>query len=430
MLENGVFAYDAGIIGIGRVGLPLAISLAGTGLGVIGFDIDPHTISMVNERRMPFCERGFDELLSKVPLLATDDFTRIGEVRNIIITVGTPLRPHLESDISQLERVLRDIAPHLREGHNVMLRSTVAPGTTALVRKRLERMTGLAVGKQIFLSICPERIAEGRALEELYSLPQIIGSEDMVSFQKAGALFGNLSPEIMRTDYVTAELVKTFNNVSRYVYFAVANQFAIIAEQYGVSVYDVLELANRNYPRKINAMPGFTAGTCLRKDFGMLVETHPYSDLFVNAWRINEFMPKFLIDRIKIRTELSGKNAAILGYTFKQDTDDTRDSLVPKLHRYLEREAPAEIRIHEPLLPDRIDDRFNAFRSANDPLEQAIEAADVIFIAVNHRAFRERFAEIAERAKAGAWFADLWNVGGTGKVFYQKLSSGEGTTLA
>ncbi|WP_276354283.1 nucleotide sugar dehydrogenase [Cohnella caldifontis] len=414
------YPYDVGVVGIGRVGLPLALSLAASGLKVVGFDVNPDTVAAVNRKTMPFIEKGCDELIRRVEFEATTDGDRISEAENLIITVGTPLRHHVEADLSQLDVVVEQLSRVLTPGQNVILRSTVAPGTTEFVRRRLEAATGWKVGKDIFLSFCPERIAEGKAIEELTTLPQIVGAQDEGSFRRAASVFERLAPEIFRTDYVSAELVKLFNNVSRYVYFAVANQLAVTAEQFGASIYDVLEMANRGYPRKIHGLPGFTAGTCLRKDFGMLNEANPYSDLFLNAWKINESMPKFLVDRMKARVSLHGARIAILGYTFKQDTDDTRDSLVPKLYRYLKREVPAEIRIHEPFLPRIVEDRWNDLRFENRTMEDAVAGADAVFVAANHLAFRDGFAEIAATLKEGAWISDLWNVSGTGRMFYQK----------
>lgn len=345
---------------------------------------------------------------------------RIADAENLIITVGTPLRHHMEADLSQLEEVLEQIAKRLKPNHNIILRSTVALKTTEFVRKRLEAATGYAAGEQFFLSYCPERIVEGNAREELSTLPQIIGVEDMQSFYKACDVFRMISPSMIRTDYASAELVKLFNNISRYVYFALSNQFAIIAESIGASVYDILELANRDYPRKIIAKPGFTAGTCLRKDFGMISELNPYSDLLLNAWKINEFMPKFLVEGMRKRTVISGSKVAILGYTFKQDTDDMRDSLVPKLYRYLKREVPTEIRIHDPFLPEKVTDDFNDVQFINISLKDALDGADLVFVAVNHRTFQDHFSKLYEMMKKDAWIADLWNVSGTGKIFFQK----------
>jgi UDP-N-acetyl-D-mannosaminuronic acid dehydrogenase len=407
--------YDVGVIGIGRVGLPLALSLCSKGLKVLGLDINNDIIDKVNHKIMPFKEEGYDEILGRVDFKASNDIADVKDAENIIITVGTPLLAHIETDLSQLKKVLNSIKPHIAKGHNIILRSTVAPRTTEFVKKYLELSTGFKVGIDIFLSFCPERIAEGRALIELEELPQIIGSEDGQSAAKAEKIFSNLTKDIMHTDYISAELVKLFNNISRYIHFAVSNQFAIIADSFGADIYDIIYMSNYKYPRGVIPKPGFTAGTCLRKDFGMINENVPYTDLLLSAWKVNEFMPKFLVDNLKHRTDLYNKIIAVLGYSFKNDTDDTRDSLVPKLIRYLEREAPAEIRVHDPFLPEVIDELY-----VNSSLDETVQNADVIYFAINHTSFKTNFLNIYEKCRDNCWFVDLWNVSNTGRIFFKK----------
>jgi UDP-N-acetyl-D-mannosaminuronic acid dehydrogenase len=184
--------------------------------------------------------------------------------------------------------------------------------------------------------------------------------------KKAEEIFKRLTGDIMHTTFVSAELVKLFNNISRYIHFAVSNQFSIIADNFGQNIYEIIEMANYKYPRGIIAKPGFTAGTCLRKDFGMINETIPYTDLLLSAWKINEFMPKFMVDNLQKRVAIYNKNVAVLGYSFKNDTDDTRDSLTPKLIRYIKREMPLEVRIHDPYLPKEIDCRYKNYSLDDD----------------------------------------------------------------
>jgi UDP-N-acetyl-D-mannosaminuronic acid dehydrogenase len=407
--------YDLAIIGTGRVGLPLGLSMCEAGIRAIGIERDIALAAKVNKKEMPFYETGCDELLAKVDFPIFTDISLITRCRDIVITVGTPLLGHIETDLSQINQLIGQICPYLTAEHNLILRSTVAPGTTEYVRKLIERETVLVVGKDIFLSFCPERIAEGRALSEIRSLPQIIGCSDEASFERARDIFDKLTDDIFKTDYVSAELVKLFNNISRYVHFAMANQCMIIAERLGVNIYDIQEMTNYKYPRGILALPGFTAGTCLRKDFGMLNEFNPYSDLMLAAWKINEFLPKFLLEAIRRKTTLSGKTIAVLGYSFKTDTDDTRDSLVPKLIRYIEREVPASIAVHDPFLPSRIDELYD-----NNPLEAIVPSADIIFIGTGHTAFKENFARILDLARPEAYFVDIWNVSQSRQITFQK----------
>jgi UDP-N-acetyl-D-mannosaminuronic acid dehydrogenase len=416
-----MFQYDVGVIGIGRVGLPLALSFCNKGLNVLGFDINPAILKKVNNQEMPFHEDGYDELIKYVKFHATDEMERISHVENIIITVGTPLLNHIETDLSQIQKVLNSIYPYIKNNHNIILRSTVAPKTTDFVKKTIEKNTGLVIGQDIFLSFCPERILEGKAMKELEELPQLIGAEDHLSFEKSKNLFKHLTRDIIQTDFITAELTKLFNNISRYVYFALANELAIIAEDYEADIYKIIENANYKYPRPINAKPGFTAGTCLMKELGMINENIPYSDLLLSSWKINEFMPKFLLNSLKKRTVIYGKTVAILGYTFKQNSDDIRDSLIPKLYRYIQREVPEEIKIHDPFLSDQVSDQVNNISFVNYNINEAIENSQIIFLAINHSVFSDEFTQTLSKIKdEEAWIIDIWNIGKIGRLFYQK----------
>lgn len=391
------------IIGIGRVGLPLALYLESLGFHVVGIDKDREMLAQVQAGRMPFAEPGFQELLDRSRATFTTDLAAVARVDYVCITVGTPLRDHIETDLSNVESVLQDIAPHLHAGQCLILRSTVAPKTTEYVRKFIEGRTALRVGKDLGLAFCPERLAEHKVLEELQSLPQIIGCEDELSYRLASALFAPFRVKQFRTTYVSAELAKLFNNSARYVEFAVANQFAIIANNLGQNVYEILRLANEDYPRGRIRSPGLTAGTCLRKDFGMINELFPGSDLLLAAWKVNEFMPYHLTELATKHAALSGAHVAVLGYTFKGNSDDVRDSLAPKLIRYVERHIPASIRICEPNLP------VGALgKHANVDLATALRDADVVFVAVNHDPFREKGA-VLDLLKPGAVVIDLWN---------------------
>ncbi|MBV70806.1 MAG: nucleotide sugar dehydrogenase [Myxococcales bacterium] len=409
--------FDVCIVGTGRVGLPLGLSMLETGLRVTGLDVDPAIRASVNQGIMPFAEPGYDELIARRSFQVSGDPAVIQSAASIVITVGTPLHTHIETDLDQIRRVLESIGPHLRTGHLVCLRSTVAPGTTQFVEKWIERNTALKVGDSLSLAFCPERIAEGKAYEELRSLTQIIGTHDQTSAERAERLFSGLAPDVMHTDYVSAELVKLFNNIARYVHFAVANQFALVADTFGTNIYEIRRMANHNYPRSHIAMPGLTAGTCLRKDFGMINEWSPYPDMLLAAWKMNEFIPTFLVTHLKQRVPVHDRKVAVLGYTFKMDTDDTRDSLVPKLIRYLEREMPSEIRVSDHHLSAEIE-LSPTRRVENWTAADACRDAHCVFVATNHSGYDDVLNQVALE-NPDAWIVDIWNVGQADKIFYQ-----------
>ena len=411
------FEYDVCILGTGRVGLPLGLSMVDVGLKAVGVDIDEKLAATVNGGEMPFHEPGYDELVASGKFKVHTDVSVVSKAQALVITVGTQLHNHIETDLSQVRKVLASIVDQLRPGQLVCLRSTVGPGTTTYAHRWIERNTDLTVGEDIGLAFCPERIAEGKAREELLTLPQIIGAEDEMSSTMATDVFRKLTSEIFHTDYVSAELVKLFNNIARYVHFALANQFAMVADTFDANIYEIRRMANHNYPRSYLAAPGFTAGTCLRKDFGMINEWNPYPDMLLSAWKMNEYIPAFLVQHLLQRTEIHDKKVAIMGYSFKKDTDDTRDSLAPKLHRYIEREIPADIAVTDHNLPDVIEEPGQA-PVDNHAVGDALDGAECVFVATNHTGYREALHDLAATAP-DAWVADIWNVGEIDQVFYQ-----------
>jgi UDP-N-acetyl-D-mannosaminuronic acid dehydrogenase len=417
LLGSADSTYEVCIVGTGRVGLPLGLTFVESGISAVGLDVDKELAELVNAGVMPFREPGYEEIIAGRTFHVVHDPSVVARAETIVVTVGTPLHNHIETDLSQVQDVLEGIGEHLRPGQLLCLRSTVAPGTTQFVERWLGRNTELRIGENFFLAFCPERIAEGKAHEEIRTLPQIVGTRDPASRARAVALFERITREVLTTDYVTAELVKLFNNILRYVHFALANQFAMIADDFGANIHETRELANHGYPRSFLAAPGLTAGTCLRKDFGMLNEWSPYPDMLLSAWKMNEFMPTFLVDHLSQRRELHDSRVAILGFSFKADTDDLRDSLAPKLWRYVRRQLPAEIRISDRNLPDPIPEP--GIRDArNWPIRDALDGVDAVFVATNHTGYHEALRELA-RTRPDAWIADIWNVGCVNQIFYQ-----------
>ncbi len=411
------FSVDVCVVGTGRVGLPLGLSFIEAGVTAVGYDVDDDLRTTINSGVMPFQEPGYDDLIASRAFQVSADPSVAARCSTIVLTVGTPLHNHIETDLSQIETVLADLRPYLRPGQLLCLRSTVAPGSTEFVRRWIERHTDLVVGRDIFLAFCPERLAEGKAYTEVRTLPQIIGAEDDESRARATKLFDQLTLELLHSDFVTAELVKLFNNILRYVHFALANNFAMIADSFGANIHEVRQLANYNYPRSFLASPGLTAGTCLRKDFGMINEWNPYPDIFLAAWKLNEFMPNFLVTNLSQRVDLHEKVVAVLGLTFKANTDDLRDSLVPKLWRYVHRQMPAEMRASDHHLADPVPEP--AIQSPrNWDARDAVRGADVVFVATNHDEYADVLRELAAE-DPDVWIADIWNVGGIDQVFYQ-----------
>src|SRR5688572_17294297 len=309
--------HDVCVIGLGRVGLPLALSFADAGLSVLGVDNDPDVLAALRERRMPFKEPGTDALLARADMALSHRAADAAEARAIVLTLGTPSFSHIEIDMGDIRSVLDDLLPLLQEGQLVVLRSTVAPGTTDFVAGYLEKHRDFRIGEDVFVAHCPERIAADRFLAEIGTLPCIVGGVGEASGERCGRLFAGFGAPVVQTTPVQAELAKIWTNILRYATFALPNLLMMDCERYGANVFDVIELINRDYPRGGMAMPGFTAGTCLRKDFAFSEEKSNAPGMLLGVSRVHESVPLFLIDGVKRRVGLRDRKVAVLGLAFK-----------------------------------------------------------------------------------------------------------------
>jgi UDP-N-acetyl-D-mannosaminuronic acid dehydrogenase len=401
---------DVSIVGLGRVGLPLALSFADKGLNVLGIDNDAERLASVAAGTMPFAETGADELLARVHdsgrLELTERVPDAARADSIVLTLGTPSFSHIEIDMRDIRSVLDDLLGVLRPGHQIVLRSTIAPGTTEFVAGYLERRRGLKAGEDVFVSHAPERIAAGRFLAEIDTLPCIVGGVGEASTDRAAALFDVLGAPIRRTTPVQAELAKIWTNILRYATFALPNLLMMDCEQHGANVFEVIDLINRDYPRGGIAMPGLTAGTCLRKDFAFSEERSHAPGMLLAVSRVNESVPLFLVEGMKRRLgSLAGRKVGVLGLAFKRDTDDERDSLAHKLIRLLEREL-ADVVAHDPHV-----------RSVNATFDDAVSGADAVVVATNHSEFSGALRAIDDSAAADCLVVDPWNAFGAAQVF-------------
>ena len=400
--------HDVAIVGLGRVGLPLALCFADHGIAVLGIDKNEELLAKLRARQMPFREPGAQELLDRCQLSFSNSIADAAQAKNIVITLGTPSFSHIEIDISQIRQALDELGPRLTAGQSLILRSTVAPGTTDFAASYLSRLTGFEVGREIHVAHAPERIAAGRFIEEIHSLPCIVGGVGADSGAAVGRLFSVFGAPIVQTTPVQAELAKIWTNILRYATFALPNLLMMDCEQYGANVFEVIELINRDYPRGGIAQPGFTAGTCLRKDFAFSEERSYAPGMLLAVSRVNESVPLFLIRGLLRRIgTLQDRRVGVLGLAFKADTDDERDSLAHKLVRLLEREL-AEVTVHDPLVA-----------TATASLEDAVRDADAVIVATNHSVFRtpESLATIVAGAGGDCLIVDPWDCWGAGQLF-------------
>ena len=335
------FKSDVVVVGgCGHVGLPLAIVLASKSLQVCAFDLNDAAVASVNSGKMPFDEPGASELLKQVLIsekfLASSDRKVISSAEHVIFVIGTPVDEHLNPDPEAVPNVVRGLLDVLVDGQHLVLRSTVYPGVTKLVERVISDS-----GKRVDVSFCPERIAEGKAIDELTSLPQIISARTIGALTRAKNLFGNLTDNLISVSPEEAELAKLFTNTWRYIKFAAANQLYTIANDFGVDFERVRNAITKDYPRAAD-MPGagFAAGPCLFKDTMQLAAFNNNNfTLGHSSMMINEGLPLYLVSRIEKNYDLSKMTVGVLGMAFKAESDDIRSSLSYKLKRILKFKA-------------------------------------------------------------------------------------------
>jgi UDP-N-acetyl-D-mannosaminuronic acid dehydrogenase len=383
--------------GCGHVGLPLALAFADRGARVVIYDVSETAVAMVNSGRMPFGEPGADEVLHRAlgaaRLEASCDAAVVSTAEHVVVVIGTPVDEHLNPNQTAITRALGGCSDYLRDGQLLVLRSTVFPGVTALVEKM---MAGL--GLQIDVAFCPERIAEGKAMTELFELPQIVSSRTQAGMKRASALFGKLTGKLVVMSPEEAELAKLFTNVWRYIRFATANQLYMMANEQGLDFDRIRRGLSEDYPRAAD-MPaaGFAAGPCLFKDTMQLAAfNHNNFPLGHAAMAVNEGLPLYVVHRLEQRFDLSSMTVGILGMAFKGGSDDIRSSLSYKLKRILEFKADAVL----------CTDPYVTVDPNLVPLDEVLTRADLLVVGAPHPEYRGLVTDKPA--------ADIWDVLGNG----------------
>ena len=397
-VRPAAFERDVVVIGGGgHVGLPLAIALADRGSAVHVYDVGADAVAAVAAARLPFDEPGALPVLEKVVaggrLTASTDPASVGTAEHVIVVIGTPVDEHLNPDQTAIPRALEACAPYLRDGQILILRSTVYPGVTELVERMIARL-----GVDVDVAFCPERIAEGKAMTELFELPQIVSGRTGRSQERAAKLFGTLTDKIVPLSPEEAELAKLFTNTWRYIKFAAVNQFYMMANNRGLDFERIRQGLSQDYPRAAD-MPGagFAAGPCLFKDAMQLAAFHNNNfTLGYAAMTTNEGLPLYVVDRLDSEYDLKSMTVGILGMAFKGGSDDIRSSLSYKLKRILKFKAGAVL-CTDPLVT--VDPSLVS-------LEEVLEKADLLIIGAPHPEYRD--------LKAGVPVADIWNILGNG----------------
>jgi UDP-N-acetyl-D-mannosaminuronic acid dehydrogenase len=373
--------FDICVIGgCGHVGLPLSIAFALRSKRVALFDIDKNGLDKLRRGEMPFVEEGGEqalrEALASGNLFVASGPEVISESANLVVVMATPIDEHMSPSFQAIDEALKSYREYLCDGQLLILRSTLYPGTAARIQRWLSER-----GLQIDVAVCPERITQGRGLAEIFSLPQIVSAFSEEAMERARQLFSILNDDVVEMQPLEAELTKLFNNAWRYIKFAVANQYYMIATEAGADFDVIYRGITHNYPRATDfPPPGLAAGPCLFKDTMQLAAfTRNHFMLGHAAMMVNEGLPHFLVSRLKLSNpRLSAATVGILGMAFKANVDDSRDSLSYKLKSLLEMEAGAVL-CSDPYV------RENGLV----PAELLIEKCDIIIIGAPHSVYRE-----------------------------------------
>jgi UDP-N-acetyl-D-mannosaminuronic acid dehydrogenase len=365
--------------GCGHVGLPLGMAFAKLGLRVDLLDTSLDRVALVNSCLMPFKEAGADDLLPTLiqsgRLNATTDSKVLVEAEGVIVTIGTPVGDFCDPSIAAFDRAMDKVLSRMRPGQLLALRSTVFPGVTDHLARRMANI-GLA---DVDLAFCPERILQEKSLIELEQLPQIIGGVTPRATARAAALFAAICPKNIIVTPIEAELSKLFCNAYRYINFAISNQFYMIARGYQADFYRIYHAVREDYPRmKAFAKPGFAAGPCLVKDTCQLgAFNHGAFQLGQAALAVNEGMPYLLVQELKCKHDLKNMTVGVLGMAMKTNNDDPRDSLSYKLRKVLMMECK-DVLCSDPYVDDQ----------RLVPLSQLVEQADLLIIATPHDVYK------------------------------------------
>lgn len=384
--------------GAGHVGLPLGLTFASKGLRVLLQDINGAALEAIRSGKMPFLEHGAEPLLKRAlaegRLQFSTEPAALGHAPNLVITIGTPVDEFLSPQTRVFRTWADSVLPHLRHGQLMILRSTVYPGTTDLLAKYLRKN-----GKDLNLAFCPERIVQGHAISELQKLPQLIGGVTDAARKAAEGLFLKIAPECVALSPIEAEFAKLFTNAYRYIQFASANQFYMIANTAGVDYARILKALKQNYPRARDIPgAGFAAGPCLLKDTMQLAAcAQNQFSLGSAAMLVNEGLALYLVESLCAKHDLEDMTVGLLGAAFKADCDDNRSSLSYKLKKSL------QFRAREVLLTDPF------VKADTDllPAEEVVCRSDLLILCVPHSAYKTLDLK-------GKPVVDIWDYYGQG----------------
>jgi UDP-N-acetyl-D-mannosaminuronic acid dehydrogenase len=407
---------------LGYVGLTLATAMAEVGLRVAGIERRPEVVEMTNAGKPHFSETGLEEALSRVTkagrFIAQTEFDKGITCKTYVITVGTPLGPDGKARLDMIEAASRQVAENMPQDALVVLRSTVKIGTAREVVSPILAATG----KDFDIAMCPERTLEGRAMQELRELPQIVGADRQAVRDRATAVFRNLTNSVVQVSSLeAAEIVKLVDNTYRDVQFGFANEVARLCDAFGVNGHEVISSGKLGYKRTNVPLPGLVGGPCLEKDPHILFQSAKTRGIDLEITRagriVNERQPEETVGFICREMDRRGMPAnapvTVMGMAFKgvPATDDLRGSMSLKVLKALRSARPeASITLYDPVIEPLVLESEIPGYPVVKSLEAALENAAVVVIANNHPDFgSHRPAAMHERMAEQGFIYDYWN---------------------
>lgn len=406
------------ILGLGYIGLPTASVFATHGLKVVGVDVNPRVIEILQAGEIHIHEPGLGQAVRQAVESGNLSVASAPEAADaFLIAVPTPFYDDKRADMRAVTSAAEAIVPHLRPGNLVVLESTSPPRTTVDLLVPILERSGLKAGADFHVAYSPERVLPGQILRELIENARVIGGITPQSAQAGSDLYATfVKGEIIQTDATTAEMVKLMENTYRDINIAIANEFSRLADRFGVDIWEAISLANRHPRVKIlNPGPG-VGGHCISVDPWFLVEAAPdLAKLIRQARQVNDSQPHFVVDLVRETLgDLRGKRIAALGLAFKPDVDDLRESPAAEIVHMLQKEGAA-VKAFEPFKPEGLPGI-----EAAPTLEDALAGAELVLLMVSHTQFRALTpAQLAALTSCrllvdtvGAWSGPAWAAAG------------------
>lgn len=397
-----------GVVGLGYVGLPLAVEKANAGYKTIGFDVQASKVNMVNEGKN-YIGDVVDETLKKLvdekKLEATTDFSFVKDVDTICICVPTPLDLYKQPDLSYVVSSTKSVAQYLHKGMLVILESTTYPGTTEEVLKPILEESGLKCGEDFFLAFSPERVDPGNKKFNTKNTPKVVGGCTEECTEVAAALYRNILEGDIHTvsSPAVAEMEKILENTFRNINIGLANEMAILCNRMGIDVWEVIDAAKTKPYGFMPFYPGpGLGGHCIPLDPFYLEwkakEYDYHTRLIETSGEINDSMPEFVLDNVmkilnKEKKALNGAKVLLLGVAYKNDIDDYRESPAFKVIELLEKNG-ADLMVNDPYCPVS-KHKGKTYHSVD--WKEVIDESDIVVITTNHSCYD--YEEIVKRAK-------------------------------